>query len=93
MAYFHQTNSPEHSAHNSTRSVGCLSRLLLLSALLPQSLCTLPYRSSPRDYCPEAAQSEGLRNSSGNFAKFAAIRRASSLLSSLAVDRRPGSFS
>ena len=33
------------------------------------------------------------RNSSGNFAMFAAIRRASSLLSSLAADRRPGSFS
>jgi hypothetical protein len=35
----------------------------------------------------------GLRKSSGNFAMFAAILRASSLLSSLAADRRPGSSS
>ena len=34
-----------------------------------------------------------LRKSSGSFAIFAAIRRASSSLSSLAAERRPGSFS
>jgi hypothetical protein len=34
-----------------------------------------------------------LRNSSGNFAKFAAIRRASSFVSNFADDRRPGSSS
>lgn len=34
-----------------------------------------------------------LRKSSGSLAKFAAIRRASSLLSSLAEERRPGSSS
>jgi len=33
-----------------------------------------------------------LESSSGSFAMFAAIRRASSLLSILAADRRPGSF-
>jgi len=33
------------------------------------------------------------RNSSGNLAKFAAIRRASSLLSSFAAERRLGSSS
>ncbi|MFY9837500.1 MAG: hypothetical protein WAK55_13735 [Xanthobacteraceae bacterium] len=33
---------------------------------------------------------EFLFNSSGSFAKFAAIRRASSLVSNLAVDRRLG---
>jgi hypothetical protein len=35
----------------------------------------------------------GLRNSSGSLAIFAAIRRASSLVSSLAADLRPGSLS
>jgi hypothetical protein len=35
----------------------------------------------------------GFRNSSGSFAIFAAIRRASSLASSSAADRRPGSSS
>jgi hypothetical protein len=34
-----------------------------------------------------------LRNNIGNFAIFAAILRASSLLSNLAADRRPGSSS
>jgi hypothetical protein len=33
------------------------------------------------------------RSNSGSFAMFAAIRRASSLVSSLAADRRPGSSS
>jgi hypothetical protein len=33
------------------------------------------------------------RNSSGSLAIFAAIRRASSLVSNFAADRRPGSFS
>jgi hypothetical protein len=33
------------------------------------------------------------RSSSGSLAKFAAIRRASSLVSSLAAERRPGSSS
>ena len=32
-----------------------------------------------------------MRSASGSFAIFAAIRRASSLVSSLAADRRPGS--
>jgi hypothetical protein len=36
---------------------------------------------------------QGFRNSSGSLAIFAAIRRASSLLSNLAADRRPGSSS
>jgi hypothetical protein len=35
----------------------------------------------------------GFRNSSGNLAMFTAIRRASSLLSNLAAERRPGSSS
>jgi hypothetical protein len=35
----------------------------------------------------------GFRNSSGSLAIFTAIRRASSLVSSLAAERRPGSFS
>jgi hypothetical protein len=35
----------------------------------------------------------GFLNSSGNFATFAAIRRASSLVSNLAAERRPGSSS
>ncbi|MGO9681075.1 MAG: hypothetical protein ACLPTZ_00400 [Beijerinckiaceae bacterium] len=36
---------------------------------------------------------QSFRNSSGNFATFAAMRRASSQVSSLAGDRRPGSSS
>jgi hypothetical protein len=36
---------------------------------------------------------QGLRNSSGSLAIFAAILRASSLLSNLAAERRPGSSS
>jgi hypothetical protein len=36
---------------------------------------------------------DGWRNSSGSFAIFAAIRRASSGVSSFAADRRPGSSS
>jgi hypothetical protein len=37
--------------------------------------------------------SYGLRSSSGSFAIFTAIRRASPLLSSFAAERRPGSSS
>jgi hypothetical protein len=37
--------------------------------------------------------SDYLRNSSGNFAMFAAIRLASSFVSNFAAERRPGSFS
>jgi len=36
---------------------------------------------------------QDLRNSSGNFAMFAAMRLASSFVSNLAADRRPGSSS
>jgi hypothetical protein len=44
-----------------------------------------------RHHRPGTAQ--GLPNSSGSFAMFAAILRASSFVSNFAADRRPGSFS
>jgi len=42
---------------------------------------------------PATATPHSLRKSPGSFAMFAAIRLASSLLSSLAADRLPGSHS
>jgi len=41
----------------------------------------------------ESEPGQGRPNSSGSFAMFTAIRRASSFVSSLAADRRPGSLS
>jgi len=48
-------------------------------------LASFALRASPVRY--------GLRNSSGNFATFAAMRLGSSLLSNLAAERQPGSHS
>jgi hypothetical protein len=43
--------------------------------------------------CNNRPYSARLRNNSGSLAMFTAIRRASSLLSSFATERRPGSSS
>jgi hypothetical protein len=44
------------------------------------------------DDCPHRPNTQR-RNNSGNFAIFAAIRRASSWLSNFAAERRPGASS
>jgi hypothetical protein len=50
-------------------------------------------RSPSRQYRGPANTLQTFRNSSGSLAMSAALRRASSLLSSFAADRRPGSSS
>ena len=54
---------------------------------------SVPLVTRTTDNQAPEAPTVSLAQSSGNFAIFAAIRRASSLVSSLAADRRPGSFS
>ena len=55
--------------------------------------CLLSSRTMRQADCYSTFDRQGLRNSSGSLAIFAAIRRASFLLSNLAADRRPGSSS
>ena len=46
-----------------------------------------------QEFLGKSEPGHGRPNSSGSFAMFTAIRRASSFVSSLAADRRPGSLS
>jgi hypothetical protein len=62
------------------------------SILLSSRFCITVLLTKPHALA-EPYRDQSLRNSSGNLAIFAAILRASSLLSNLAADRRPGSLS
>jgi hypothetical protein len=69
----------------------CLAWPFSLPDIIPVASGVVPRvePSTPSTY----ARDRHFRNSSGSFAKSIAIRRAPSLVSSLAADRRPGSCS
>ena len=69
------------------------SRLLVLFPLRQPQLWSKVSKQDPHSGASPSPGSTSERSSSGSLANFAAMRRASSRVSSLAAERRPGSSS
>jgi hypothetical protein len=79
VSFFPPANAPQGTANTNTIAIVKTGLRMVVSDLWPLAYKIAQRRRADYDF----------RNSSGSLAMFAAIRRASSLVSSLAADRRP----